>query len=493
MSFKQTKIKTEMLEKMENKRKYDVIIIGASTTGSWFGNEMAKRGFKVLMLEKQERENVSRNYDIFHMAKSEMEKFGYPIPEKGDEDYSFEFDGGSYFSAYGNYPKPTHNIVIGMRKHRYILRLNDNAVKAGAELIYGASFSGFVFDEQGRIAGAKYKTADGEQEALGAIVADCSGIPSVARRALPDGLNAENFEITPRDMFYVILYYVLYPEGHEKVIHTDSFLQYKVWSAPQDDEKGGILGVGANLSFEYAEEMFRQFRKNVPWSTYTVQKIERGRTPYRRPPYSFVADGFIAMGDAACLTKPNNGEGCTSSLYQAEIAVDVISNALREGGYLTEERLWSINKRYIDVQGKAFAGSMALLTGAVALNCEENEYFFKNDIIFSKSIMAGFAKGISITPKEAERTIRLLAAGVAAGKIRVELIRRVLAAFKNSVEMKALYSEFPETPEGFDIWRGKANELWERVGSMADSCDEEIIDRMKRRAEGKIKTVRTED
>ena len=129
---------------MENVKKYDVIVVGASTTGSWFGNEMAKRGFKVLMLEKQLRENVSRNYDIFHMAKSEMEKFGYPIPEKGDDDYSFEFDGGSYFSAYGNYPKPTHNLVLGMRKHRYILRLNDNAVKSGAKLIYGASFTGFV-------------------------------------------------------------------------------------------------------------------------------------------------------------------------------------------------------------------------------------------------------------------------------------------------------------------------------------------------------------
>lgn len=467
-------------------KKYDVIIVGASTTGSWFGCEMAKRGFKVLMLEKQERENVSRSYDIFHMAKKEMEKFGYPIPKPGDEDYSFEFDGGCYYSAYGNYPKPSRNIVIGMRKHRYILRLNDNAVEAGAELIYGASFSDFIFDAEGKIVGAKYQTAGGEHEALAAIVADCSGIPSVARRALPDGINCENFEISPRDMFYVVLRYVRYPEGHEKVVHTDSYLQYKVWSAPQDDEKGGILGVGANLGFDYAEEMFREFRKNVPWCNYTVQKIERGRTPYRRPPYSFVADGFIAMGDAACLTKPNNGEGCTSSLYQAEIAVDVISNALKEGGYLTEERLWSINKRYIEVQGKSFAGTMALLTGAAYLNCEENEYFFKNDIIFSKSIMSGFGKGISISPAEAERTVRLLSKGIATGKVRTELVRRVLSAFKNSTEIKALYSEFPETPEGFDVWRGKANELWEKIGSMADNCDEEIIDRMERRKAGEI-------
>lgn len=472
--------------------KYDVLIVGAATTGSWFACEMAKRGFRVLVIEKQKREDVSRNYDIFHMQKKEMEKFGFPIPEKTDEDYAFEFDGGSFYSAYGNYPKPTHNEVIGMHKHSYILRLNDNAVKAGAKIIYGAAFGGFLFDDEGRICGAKYRTADGECGAFASIVADCSGIPSVARTALPDGISAENFVISPRDLFYVILRYVRYPDGHEKVIHTDSYLQYKVWSAPQADEKGAILGVGANLSFDYAEEMFREFRKNVPWCNYTVQKIEYGRTPYRRPPYSFVADGFIAMGDAACLTKPNNGEGCTSSLYQAQIAVEVISQALAEGGCLTEERLWSINKRYIEVQGKNFAGTMALLTGAAYLNCEENEYFFKNDIIFSKSIMAGFGNGISIPPAEIERTIRLIAAGVATGKIRTELIRRVMQAFKNSVEIKALYSEFPETPEGFDIWRGRADELWEKIGSMADNCDEALLDRLERRKAGKIKTVRAD-
>lgn len=469
-------------------KNYDVIIVGASTTGSWFGREMAKRGFNVLMLEKQERDNVSTAYDIFHMAKSDMARFDLTVPKKDDCDYAFEFDGGNYYSAYGNHPKPSHNEVIGMRKHLYVLRMNDEAVSAGAQLIYGASFTGFVFDEEKRIIGAKYTTADGkEAEAFGAIVADCSGIPSVARRALPDGLNAENFEITPRDMFYVVLRYVLYPDGHEKVKQTDSYLQYKAWSAPQQDERGAILGIGANLGYDYAEEMFREFRKNVPWCQYTVQHIERGRTPYRRPPYSFVADGFIAMGDAACLTKPTCGEGCTSSLFQAEIAVDVISKALKEGGYLTERRLWSINKRYVDVQGAEFASMMALLPCVAALSVEENEYFFKNDIVFSKSIMSGFGGGkLSLSPSEIERTVRLVLAGIINKTIRLEFIKAVIAAFKNSLLVKELYASFPETPDGFDVWRGRANELWEKCGSMADTCDPKIIARMEKRAAGKI-------
>lgn len=55
--------------------KYDVIIAGASTTGSWFARQMAQRGHSVLVLEKELAENVSRDYDIFHMGQSEMQRF----------------------------------------------------------------------------------------------------------------------------------------------------------------------------------------------------------------------------------------------------------------------------------------------------------------------------------------------------------------------------------------------------------------------------------
>lgn len=463
-------------------KKYDVIIAGASTTGSWFAEKMAEQGFKVLLIEKNSRENISRGYDIFHMAKEEMKKFGYPLPKKGDADYAFEFTGGSAFSAYGHYPKKTYTETVGMHKHDYILRLNDNAVSAGAELKYEAAFSDFLYNEEGKIIGVKYITPDGEEEAYASLVADCTGIPSAARRKLPDGYGVENFRITPRDMFYVIIYYVRYPKSHEKVIHTDSCLQYKCWSAPSADEDGGILGVGANLSFEYAEEMFKVFSRNVSLSPYEIIKEERGTTPYRRPPYSFVADGFIAMGDAACLTKPNNGEGCISSIYQAEIAVDVISKALREGGYLTKERLWSINKRYIDVQGKAFASNLAMLTGAAGLNAVENEYFFKHDIIFNEKMFQNITGGISFSIADIAKMLHYVSLGVASGKIRVSFLISVAKALLNGMNIASHYAVFPETPEGFDEWVKKADMLWAKVGSMADKCDEEIIKRIENRS-----------
>lgn len=459
---------------------YDIIIVGASTTGSWTGKKLAQKGFKVLIIEKQEKENISRAYDIFHMGKKEMKKFDLTIPQPGDTDYAFVFTGGMAYSAYGNYPKPSYSEVIGMHKHDYIMRMHSEAIAAGAEIVYGAPFEDFIYDDNGRIIGITY---GGGKQAYAKIVADCSGIPSVARRKLPDGYGVENFEIGPRDMFYVILYYVKYPEGHKKIRNTDSYLQYKAWSAPQADPDGGILGVGANLSFDYAEEMFKQFNKNVPLGDYEIQRIEKGATPYLRTPYSFVADGFVAMGDAACLTKPFNGEGCTSALVQAQIVVDVVSDILRHGGYATQSRLWRINKEYNDCQGKSFAFLRAVLTGAASMNCEENEYFFAHDIVFSQKTFAGLENGINFTPKEIAHMLHYIAQGMARGKITTATMKKLASALANGVEINSLYSDYPTYPENFDEWCKKADILWKKIGSMADNCDPEIIAKIESRKE----------
>lgn len=465
-------------------RKYDVIVVGASTTGSWFAKKIAEKGFRVLMIEKQKKENVSRDYDIFHMATAEMEKFGLTVPEKSEPDYAFEFVGGAAYSAFGNYPKPSHTHVTGLHKHEYVLRMNREAQDAGAEIEYSASFSGCIFDGGGRIVGIRYRTEEGEKEAYGALVADCTGIAAAVRTSLPDTAAVENFRLTPRDLFYVILYYVRYRDGHPKTMHTDSFLQYKCWSAPSDDPKGGILGVGANLSFDYAEEMFGEFRRRVPMEPYTVQKIEKSMTPYHRPPYSMVDDGFLAMGDAACLNKPNNGEGCISALYQAQIAVEVVSKALTEGGYLTKERLWSINTRYMEEKGRMSCALRAALIGAAAMTEEENEYLFKHDVIFSRKIMSGLDGGISLSSGDVLHHIRTISKAALDGSIRKEYLKDVYGALKRALAIYKIYSDYPGTPDGLTEWAEKADEIWAEVGTMADKCDMSILERSEKRLRG---------
>lgn len=451
-------------------KQYDVVIIGAATAGSYFARRMAEQGFRVLVVEKLIPKTLGTRLDIFHVVEGDFGRYGLPKPSQNDPDWAFTFSRSTAYSPSGNYPKTTACPVVGMHMPAYIARLNRWAQEAGAEFLYNAEFTGFLYDN-GRIAGIRYTQDGQEQQVAARMVADCSGISSVGRRALPDGYGVENFEITPADMFYVILRYVRFMDPKDYIGDRGSrgWTYYKTWLAPDADPTGGIIGIGANHSFDYAEEIYKTFTQKIDLPPHEVVRIERGVTPYRRPPYSFVADGFIVMGDAACLTKPNCGEGVTSALELSVIAADVIGKLLQEDAPLTRERLWSINKRYVATQGAKFASLLATLIGAVSTSAEENEFFFQQDIVFSQKSFESMGQGeIRFSAGEIATMGAKMLWGVLTGKLRVRTIGALLRSMRNGGAVKAHYDRYPATPEGFDAWAHKADALWARIGSMAD-------------------------
>lgn len=463
---------------------YDILIVGASTTGCWFAHKMASQGFKVLVIEKEEPDNVSRTYDVFHMSRPEMEQFDLIIPDSSNPIRAFSFADSPMRSPYGNHPKASSGgpETIGLHKHEYIMFMADRAKAAGAEIIYGATFTDLIFDENQRVSGGKYKTTDGEKEVRAKLVADCSGIPSVARTKLPDFSVVDNLKLTEKDILFVVLYYVEYLDKSLDPRSLDGFfLQYKSWSAPSGNPNGAILGIGAFYGYDYAEEVFNsQFLKNAPFPEYTVERIEKGMTPYHRSVYSFVDDGFIAMGDAAFLTKPTCGEGCTSSLVQGEIAVDVISKLLNDGKDLTRDNMWSINKRYMQAQGKDFDSMRPLLMGIISPSCDESEYLFANDVIFSQKILGNVDSGFELNGKDIADIVKGVLSGISKKDLKPSTIGKIAKGLVNSMKIGSHYDAYPDSPYEFYTWKAKADKLWADIGSVADTCDPEILKKIGR-------------
>lgn len=444
---------------------YDVILIGGSTAGSYFARRMAEQGLSVLVLEKASRETISPAYDIFHMGAGEMEQFGLPPVSEGDGCFAFSFCENETRSAFGNYPKPSHDRVVGMHKRAYIQRLNDWAVEAGAELLYEAEFLTFLYGDDGKICGVRYRYGGEACERSCRLAVDCSGIPAVGRRSLPDSYGVEKFELTPDDLFFVVLRYIRF---HAEKIGWASWIFYKTWFAPAGDGADGILGVGANFGFDYAEKIFGIFSKNVKLPAYDVVRTERGATPYHRTVYSFVGDGFLALGDAASLTKPFNGEGCTATMVLCDIASDVAGAVLKSGAEPTREALWPINKRYNDGQGKDFAAMLALLCRVVRHTEKANEFFFRHDVVFSQKILGGFADGMKFTPADVCKTVLFIAVGICSGKVKPGEIGQIFAGALNAGRLLFHYRDYPETPAGFEAWVQKADALWAKAGKMSD-------------------------
>jgi len=447
-------------------KQYDAIIVGGSSTGSYFARQLGKQGFSVLVVEASSEDKVGTNYNIFHMNKTDFTRFNLPLP-KENEDKAYEFTGSDALSAYDHYPKPHELTMIGMHKHAWLMRLIGEAKKAGVKYQFASPLTDLILKDN-RVIGIKCKDKKGEKEYYGKLIADCSGIPSVARVKLPENYGVENFEISDTEQFYVTLRYAKYKHEKDYVKRQRTWPFYKTWEAPSADPTGAILGVGATLNFEKGERIYGEFEKAVKLPEYEVEYLERGTTPYRRPPYSFVSDSFIAMGDCACLTKPHLGEGVTSSMVQVDIAADVIGKLLKEKKDLSRENLWPINKFYVEEQGKTFAGMLATLIGATTSTAKENEFFFKEDIIFSKASFAAMAKDQNITFSTSEMigVAMKMVKGVVTGKLSIKTINILLKAMKNSEAITLHYDQFPSTPEGFEAWCATADKLWQACGKM---------------------------
>lgn len=450
---------------------FDVVVVGAATAGSFMARRLSERGFSVLVIDKLTQDTLGKRLDIFHMAAFEFDKHKLPRPVQGDEEWAFEFSDTRTYSPSNSYPKHTKNTIVGMHMDKYIALLNRWAEETGAKFCYGAEFSDFV-REDGKITGVKYTTGGEEQTVLCKVVVDCSGMSSAARRKFATGERVENFDISDLDKFYVILRYVKFKNSADYVHGSRGWPFFKTWEAPQTDPEGAIYGVGASLSYDYAEKIYQEFESRISLPEYDLTHIERGTTPYRRPPYSFVADGFVVTGDAGCLTKPNNGEGVTSAMVQMEIAVDVLEKALKKGD-VSEKSLWKINTLYNKVQGADFSFTRAVLVCAVSAKESEFEYFFKKDIIFSEKFLQGADNGnVELGISDILKMTGNIIGGVLTGKISLSTFNKLVKGIFKGIALQNHYADFPtsENIDDYDEWVERADELWNSIGTMGDTC-----------------------
>lgn len=433
---------------------YDVVIVGACTAGTYFSNLLAKQGLKVLVIDKDEEENLSRRLDIFHFTHQSFQDYGLEEAKSGDEEFVRNFDLCYSKSALDNYLKKSFLKVAVMHLQLFIKRLRKTALANGVTFRFGVSYDHLLYDEQKRIKGIAAKSGE---EIFARLVVDASGIPSVVRRSISDPF-IEDFEIGPRDKFYVLLKYVELSDAKDKVELSTSWPYYKGWIAPQHSANGAIVGVGANLSYDYARKCMAKFERSIPLPNYKLQYEELGCTPYRRPPFSFVTDGFLVIGDAACLTKPMNGEGITSAWVQCTPAAEVVAQALKDGKYPTKEALWKINTLYQRGEGAEFANLRATLIGAVDMSPKDNDYMFKESIVFKSDDEE--VKG-SVTGK--------LIKGVLTGQFSLKALRSLMKSSSCGQKLEKHYKNYPDNPKDYPAWKKKADKLWSKAGTMADN------------------------
>ena len=445
---------------------YDVVIVGAGTAGIYFGWQMAKKSHSVLIIEKDSREDIGKRLDIFHIDSIRFKQFNILPPNEGTPELIAVHEEGQAHSPDGTISKTLKYPFHVMRLPEFIQRLITFSELDRVDFEYNCTFKDFIFDKD-RIIGViaekdgkkiKYKTR---------IVVDASGTSSVVRTKLTPEYGVETFKLGPDDVLYVVLRYIKWIDPKQPhPIGLNLWPLHKVFCNPSYDENSAILGIGQPESYDKSEKVLKDFLKNTEFPPFDIEKIERGITPYRRPPYSLVGDAFICIGDSACITKPFSGEGVTASWTLCKIAADVVDDALKNVGYIKRDLLWNINVQYFRDQGAKFAENFAQLPGAAKTTAKEMNYLFEKDIIFSEQDLLEVNRDFEIKMSFG-KTLKIV------GKMLWGLLSRnfsrknlfgLIGALSKAGKIRKHYENFPKNINEFDSWVQMAKKLWKKAG-----------------------------
>ncbi|MBN2156953.1 MAG: NAD(P)/FAD-dependent oxidoreductase [Candidatus Lokiarchaeota archaeon] len=443
-------------------KKFDIIIIGGGPSGLYFAWKMAEKGFSILVVEK--RDKIWHYIDSFHFDSEKFAEFDIPEPEKNSEEFVTIKELSINLSPFGNYPKYIIYPFHVLRLPYYLQRIAEYGKKAGVQFQFNTTYVGPKL-KKGKLIGIYAETTEGKQlELFGKLIVDATGITASVRTSLPDYYGVETFVVRPDELFYVLLKYIKW--AGEESIADQGWTFYKTWIAPSP-EGDAILGIGQPLNYDNCDQVLKKFFEHITIPEYTVIKEERGRTPYRRPPFSLVADNFLCLGDAACLTKPFSGEGITSGYTVAKLAIDVVEKALKIDD-LSTSALWNINTSYFRNQGAKFAGMLAQIPVAANTSMKEMEYLFKKDVIFSAEDFTSMNREyeIKLPIGKILQIAFILFWGVLSGKYSMHGLQSLLSSMKISGTIRKHYEDYPDSPDRFPQWKKQASTYWDLVPKM---------------------------
>lgn len=319
----------------------DVIVVGAGPSGSATAYHLAQAGLDVLLLEKTvfPREKVCGD-GLTPRATKQLIKMGVDLDAPGwIRNKGLRIIGGGVrmelpWPDLASYPD--YGLVRTRMDFDQILA--ERAVAVGAKLRLNTSVTEPIVDDTGRITGVVAKTPDGEARFTAPLVVAADG--NSTRLSLAMGLRKRD----DRPMGVAVRRYYTSPR------HDDDYLES--WLELWDGERllpgyGWVFGVGdgtsnvglglLNTSEAFKNVDYRGLLKSwlagMPEEWGYQEENATGPVRGAALPMGFnrtphYTRGLLLVGDAGGMINPFNGEGIAYAMESAEMAAEVIVQAL---------------------------------------------------------------------------------------------------------------------------------------------------------------------
>ncbi|QKV76630.1 geranylgeranyl reductase family protein [Amycolatopsis sp. Hca4] len=332
----------------------EVIVVGAGPAGSTVATYLARAGVDVLLLEKTEfpREKVCGDgltprgvKQLIDLGIDTSEDAGWVHSRglrilTGDLTLELDWPDLTSYPPYG----------VSRTRHDFDDLLAKLAVKAGARLYERTTVTSAITNASGRVVGVEAKVGPEKTPVkyYAPLVLACDGVS--ARLALSVGIQKNE----KRPMGVAVRQYYKSPrhddpfiEGHLELWDKSDPRNPKLlpgygWAFPLGDGTVnvglGMLSTSASFRNTDYRALLRQWLDGTPeeWGYREENAIGRvggaglpmgfNRTPHYR-------DGLLLLGDAGGMVSPFNGEGISAAMESAQIAAEVVVQALarREG------------------------------------------------------------------------------------------------------------------------------------------------------------------
>ncbi|MGW4057341.1 geranylgeranyl reductase family protein [Amycolatopsis sp. NPDC004747] len=332
----------------------EVIVVGAGPAGSTVATYLARAGVDVLLLEKTEfpREKVCGDgltprgvKQLIDLGIDTSEDAGWVHSRglrilTGDLTLELDWPDLTSYPPYG----------VSRTRHDFDDLLAKLAVKAGARLYERTTVTSAITNPSGRVVGVEAKVGPEKTPVkyYAPLVLACDGVS--ARLALSVGIQKNE----KRPMGVAVRQYYKSPrhddpfiEGHLELWDKSDPRNPKLlpgygWAFPLGDGTVnvglGMLSTSASFRNTDYRALLRQWLDGTPeeWGYREENAIGKvggaglpmgfNRTPHYR-------DGLLLLGDAGGMVSPFNGEGISAAMESAQLAAEVVVQALarREG------------------------------------------------------------------------------------------------------------------------------------------------------------------
>jgi flavin-dependent dehydrogenase len=341
---------------IRSENQYDVIVIGGGPSGSAAATLLAKRGFKVVVYERD-------HFPRFHVGESlipycypVLEKLGL-LPKMKSSHFTKKY-GVQFINEHGKLSEPfrfeeydphERSQTWQVLRSEFDQMLVEHARESGVTVHEGARVLD-VLSEGSRVVGVKVRCeGEEEKEVRASVVIDASGQSSLL-------IDRFNLRVWDKDLRKAAIW--TYWKGATRepgldaggtiVIQTQEKKGW-FWYIPLHDD---VVSVGVVANFDYLfrnrdskdpEVIYNEEVERCPGVKPRIAGAERVKDYFVQKEYSYKAkqgggDGWVLAGDAYGFLDPLYSSGVLLALTSADVVSQAVGDAL-EANDPSEARL----------------------------------------------------------------------------------------------------------------------------------------------------------